>query len=86
MTDNLFLPDNPTDEQIFIWLQNHELPEDCLDAVKSWVEVCEEDSVSFGPGFSINIASIAISNCMVDYEIAMDLEDRMLAYSNYSGS
>jgi hypothetical protein len=80
----LRLPDKPTDKQILSWLKTHELPMDCLEAVRTWVDACENDGVRFGPGFSINIASIAIAGG-VDYYDAMALEEKVEAYSKYSG-
>ena len=85
MTDERYLPDKPTDEQIHSWLEVHELPPECLEPVKTWIDACENDSVRFGPGFAVNIASIAIS-CMVDYDDAFRLEECVIEFSNYSGS
>jgi len=81
----LFLPDHPSDQQILAWLEQHDLPERCLDAVKGWIEACENDSVVFRQGFAISITCLAVNNCALDYDVATELEERLLNFSNYTG-
>lgn len=77
------LKGTPDDVEILGWLEAHGLPPDCLQPIKDWIELCRKGDTNVGQGFAVDIASIAANGYFIDLPVAMELAEKMAAYSEY---